>query len=75
MNHRIEELTQALAERDDEVEEARWDDEAALPHAADDGILDDLLSGTPTFASGIPDPLYVGGTSGAAADLSGGGIP
>eukprot|EP00975_Prorocentrum_lima_P042549 8939429-Prorocentrum_lima.AAC.1 len=63
MNQRIEELTQALAERDHEVEEPPWGDEAALPDANAEGFPDDLLSGTPTLAGGIPDPIYVGGPS------------
>eukprot|EP00975_Prorocentrum_lima_P006413 1381360-Prorocentrum_lima.AAC.1 len=50
MTHKIEELTHALADRDYEAEEAPWPEEAALPQTADDGLLDDLLSGTPSFA-------------------------
>eukprot|EP00975_Prorocentrum_lima_P047716 9976558-Prorocentrum_lima.AAC.1 len=43
MNHRIEELTQALADRDCEAEvEAPWPTEATHPQTADDGLLDDL---------------------------------
>eukprot|EP00975_Prorocentrum_lima_P052533 11011798-Prorocentrum_lima.AAC.1 len=75
MNHRIEELTHALADRDYEGDEAPWPEEAALPQTADDGLLDDLLSGTPSFAGGIPDPLYIDGTSGTAAVLPGGTVP
>eukprot|EP00975_Prorocentrum_lima_P014716 3121134-Prorocentrum_lima.AAC.1 len=76
MNHRIEELTQALASRDYEAEEEPpWPDEAAHPRTADDGLLDDLLSGTPSFAGGLPDPLYIGGTSGTASVLPGVSVP
>eukprot|EP00975_Prorocentrum_lima_P001020 215239-Prorocentrum_lima.AAC.1 len=69
MNIRIEELTQALASRDYEAaEEAPWPDEAAHPPTAgDDGLLDDLLSGAPSFAGGLPEPLYIGGTPGTAS--------